>query len=71
MYLAVSHDVLCKRLGVTALKVVPHHLGIPLGVAVHGVADQDHEVVLQMIRRGGYCGDKATTIGIKNHCKLS
>jgi len=61
MNLAVSHDVLGKRLGVlSGISIMPHDFEIPFGIAVHDVANQDHGITLQKIRGDGYCDDDFT-----------
>jgi len=45
MDLAVSHDVLAERPRVLAgITVVPYHLEVCFGFAVHDIANQDHRL---------------------------
>jgi len=40
MILAVSHDALAKRSGILAgMTVVPYHLEVSFGIAVHDIAN--------------------------------
>jgi len=42
MILAVSHDILVKRLGIlTGMSVMPHDFEVSFRIAVHDVANQD------------------------------
>ena len=55
MNLAVSHDVLCKRLGIPAVIVITsHHIGIAFCITVHNIANQDQQLFFEDMRHGYY-----------------